>query len=93
MGLTKGAEQSFVFWNGMCSLDIFKKKQCGTGRVSPEHLARPICQACTRIAVQPEVQVLVSSRAHLQSMLKNLVQNWTSASQLARFSRAKTKII
>ena len=72
---------------------VLPEKQCGTGRVPPERLARPISQACTRIAVQPEVQVLVSWRAHLQSVLKNLVQGGTSASQLERFSRAKTKII
>ena len=50
------------------------EKQCGTERVPSERLARPISQACTRIAVQPAVQVLASSRAPLQQMLKNLVQ-------------------
>ena len=53
---------------------ILPEKQCGTERVPSERLARPISQACTRIAVQPAVQVLASSRAPLQQMLKNLVQ-------------------
>ena len=53
---------------------VLPEKQCGTERVMPERLARPISQACTRIAWQPAVPVLVSSRAHLQQMLKNLVQ-------------------
>ena len=53
---------------------ILLEKQCGAERVPSERLARPISQACTRIAVQPAVQVLASSRAPLQQMLKNLVQ-------------------
>ena len=44
---------------------ILPEKQCGTERVPSERLARPIHQACTRIPVQPAVQVLASSRAHL----------------------------
>ena len=34
-------------------------------------LARPNSQACTRIAVQPEVYVLVSLRASLERCLKS----------------------
>ena len=45
---------------------VLPEKQCGTERVPPERLARPIFQACTRIAVQPAVQVLVSLRVHLE---------------------------
>ena len=41
------------------------KAECDTRRVSPEHLARPISQACTGIAVQPAIKVLVPWRAHL----------------------------
>ena len=33
---------------------ILPQKQCGIERVLPDGLARPISQACTRIAVQPE---------------------------------------
>ena len=50
------------------------KAECDTRRVPPEHLARSISQACTGIAVQPAVKVLVPSRAHLQQMLKKFVQ-------------------
>ena len=46
------------------------KAECDTRRVPPEHLARPISQACTGIAVQPAVKVLGPWRAHLQQMLK-----------------------
>ena len=46
------------------------KAECDTRRVSPEHLARPISQACTGIAVQPAVKVLGPWRTHLQQMLQ-----------------------
>ena len=48
---------------------VLPEKQCGTERVLPERLARPIYQACTRIAWQPAVAVLVSWRAP-RTMLK-----------------------
>ena len=37
---------------------VLPEKQCGTERVLPDRPARPISQACTRIAWQPEVPVL-----------------------------------
>ena len=46
------------------------KAECDTRRVSPEHLARPISQACTGIAGQPAVKVLGPRRAPLQQMLQ-----------------------
>ena len=49
---------------------ILPEKQCGTERVSSERLARPISQACTRIAVQSAVQVLASSRAPQKMVVK-----------------------
>ena len=42
---------------------VLPEKQCGTERVLPERLARPISQACTRTAWQPEASVLVPWRA------------------------------
>ena len=42
---------------------VLPEKQGGTERVLPERLARPIPQACTSIAVQPAVKVLVPRRA------------------------------
>ena len=45
---------------------VLPEKHCGTERVPSERLARPIFQACTRIAVQPAAQVLVSLRVHLE---------------------------
>ena len=48
------------------------KTECDTRRVSPEHLARPISQACTGITVQPAASVLVPA-SPLQSLLETLV--------------------
>ena len=70
---------------------VLPEKQCGTERVLPERLARPISQACTRIAWQPEASVLVPSRAHLQQMLKTKSCKQDPARQLTRFSREKIK--
>ena len=49
---------------------VLPEKQCGTERVLPERLARPISQACTRIAWQPEASVLdpASSSNNAQEM-------------------------
>ena len=66
------------------------KAECDTKRVSPEHLARPISQACTGIAVQPAASVLVPA-GPLQSLLETLVPQ--SPRGLAREIRARRKKI
>ena len=67
------------------------KAECDTRRVPPEHLARPISQACTGIAWQPEASVLVLSRAP-RTMLKNVVQRRTSRAPTRELPRKKIKI-
>ena len=62
---------------------VLPEKQCSTVRVPPERLARPISQACTRIAVQPEVLVLVSLRAP-QKMVKQGLRAQARAPRLVR---------
>ena len=49
---------------------VLPEKQCGTEKEPPERLARPISQARTEIAVQPEASVLVSSRAPQKMVVK-----------------------
>ena len=71
---------------------VLPEKQCGTGRVLPERLARPIFQACTRIAWQPEASVLVPSRAPRTNAQKHSCKQ-DPARQLTRFSREKIKIL
>ena len=69
------------------------KAECDTRRVPPEHLARPISQVCTGVAVQPAVKVLVPSRAHLQQMLKNFRASRTPRASSRGFHANKSKNI
>ena len=68
------------------------KAECDTRRVSPEHLARPISQACTGIAVQPAVKVLGPRRAPRTKLKKMSCSAGPPARQLASFSRETIKI-
>ena len=61
------------------------KAECDTRWIPLEHLARPISQACTGIAVQPAVSVLVPLRAHLQQMLKHFCASRNPRASLRRF--------
>ena len=68
------------------------ENQCGTERVLPERLARPNSQACTRIAGQPEVPVLVPWRAHLQRCSNNLMAKQGPRAQARAPGLARVKI-
>ena len=68
------------------------KAECDTRRVSPEHLARPISQACTGIAVQPAVKVLGPWRAPLQQMLQNIRASRTPRASSRGFHAKTLKI-
>ena len=81
------SERSSIVSTGYC------RKSSGIERVPSERLARPLSQACTRIAVQPAVQVLASSRAHLQQMLKKSRASRTPrALRGSRKNSSRTKI-
>ena len=67
---------------------VLPEKQCGTERVLPERPARPISQACTRIAWQPEVPVL-GLASPSNNAKKMSCSAGPPARQLASFSRAK----
>ena len=70
---------------------VLPEKQCGTERVLPERPARPISQACTRIASQPAVPVLVPWQAHLEQA-QNLVQGRASRAPTRELFTRKNKI-
>ena len=67
------------------------KAECDTRRVSPEHLARPISQACTGIAAQPAGKVLGPSASPSPTDAPNISCKQDPARQLTRFSRENIK--
>ena len=71
---------------------VLPEKQGGTERVFPERLARPISQACTRIAVRPAVKVLGPPASPSNKAQKMSCSAGPPARQLASFSREKIKI-